>query len=38
VAFVVLVAASVLRVVEREMTKRERRSYDAAVAALKGEG
>jgi len=38
VAFVVLVAASVLRVIAREMTRRERRSYDAAVAALKGEG
>ena len=37
-AFVVLVAASVRRVVEKDMTTRERRSYDAAVEALKGEG
>lgn len=36
--FVVLVAASVRRVVDSDMTKRERRSYDAAVQALKGEG
>jgi hypothetical protein len=38
VAFTVLVAASVRRIVEKEMTKQDRRSYDAAVAALKGEG
>lgn len=37
-AFAVLVAASVRRVVEKDMTKRERRSYDVAVEALKGEG
>lgn len=37
-AFVVLVAASVLRTVEKEMTKRERRTYEVAVQALKGEG
>jgi len=38
VAFVVLVAASVQRVVETEMTNRERRSYVAAVQALRGQG
>jgi hypothetical protein len=38
VAFTVLVAASVSRIVEKDMTKQERRSYNAPVAALKGEG
>jgi hypothetical protein len=38
VAFVVLVAESVRRLIDSEMTKRERRSYDAAIEALKGEG
>ena len=37
-AFVVLVATSVQRAVETEMSKRERRSYESAVQALKGEG
>lgn len=37
-AFVVLVAASARRVVEKDMRKRERRSFDAAVEALRGKG
>lgn len=36
--FTVLRVPSVRRVVDNDMTKRERRAYDAAVNALKGEG
>lgn len=36
--FVVLRVATVARAVERELTKRQRRAYDAAVQALRGEG
>jgi hypothetical protein len=38
VSFTVLRVPSVTRVVEHDMTKRERRAYDAAVDALRGEG
>jgi hypothetical protein len=34
----VLRVPGVARIVEQEMTKRERRAYDAAVEALRGEG
>ena len=37
-AFCVLVAASVRRIVEKDMTKHERPAYESAIAALKGEG
>src|SRR5271165_683073 len=37
-AFTVLRVAEVRRTVENELTKRERRAYDAAVEALRGEG
>jgi hypothetical protein len=38
VSFTVLRVREVGRVVEHELTARERRSYEAAVAALRGEG
>ncbi len=37
-SFTVVRLPSVTRVVERELSQRERRAYDAAVEALKGEG
>ena len=37
-AFVILRVAEVQRTVENELTERERRAYDAAVEALRGEG
>jgi len=37
-AFTVLRVPEVRRTVEKELTKRERRAYDAAVEALRGEG
>lgn len=37
-AFTVLRVPEVRRTVENELTKRERRAYDAAVDALRGEG
>jgi hypothetical protein len=37
-AFTVLRVSEVRRTVENELTKRERRTYDAAVEALRGEG
>jgi hypothetical protein len=38
VPFTVLRVPAVTRTVEHELTKRERRAYDAAVEALQGEG